>query len=143
MRPPVGAVLSSCREGSGYVPRVIITDKIRSYGAAKLEIMPGVEHMHSAIRFVTPAQRHANLDGALLDQRKAVYEAARIRHPQRWLGPTRNWQNRGRVAEVGLVFFMLKIELEPGLKDIKIAAVLRATAGAGEHIVEPDFGVGM
>ena len=26
------------------MPRVIITDKLRSYGAAKSEIMPGVEH---------------------------------------------------------------------------------------------------
>ena len=50
------------------------------------------EHRHSAIRFVTPAQRHAGLDEALLEQRKAVYEAARVRHPQRWGGPTRNWQ---------------------------------------------------
>ena len=27
-----------------YVPRVTITDKLRSYGAAKREILPGVEH---------------------------------------------------------------------------------------------------
>ena len=27
-----------------YVPRVIITDKLPSYGAAKREILPGVEH---------------------------------------------------------------------------------------------------
>jgi len=27
-----------------YVPRVIITDKLKSYGAAKQEILPGVEH---------------------------------------------------------------------------------------------------
>ena len=27
-----------------YVPRVIITDKLRSYGAAKREILPGMEH---------------------------------------------------------------------------------------------------
>jgi transposase InsO family protein len=50
------------------------------------------EHRHSAIRFVTPAQRHAGLDGAILDQRKAVYEAARAKNPQRWQGATRNWQ---------------------------------------------------
>ena len=50
------------------------------------------EHRHSAIRFVTPTQRHAGLDGALLEQRKTVDEAARLRHPQRWRGPTRNWQ---------------------------------------------------
>ncbi|SAL07002.1 hypothetical protein AWB78_08363 [Caballeronia calidae] len=35
------------------------------------------EHRHSAIRFVTPAQRHANLDQAILDRRAALYESAR------------------------------------------------------------------
>ena len=30
--------------GWRYVPRVIITDKLRSYGAAKAEVLPGVEH---------------------------------------------------------------------------------------------------
>ena len=49
------------------------------------------EHRHSAIRFVTPAQRHANLDQDILDRRAALYETARQRHPQRWKGPTRNW----------------------------------------------------
>jgi len=28
----------------GYVPRVIVTDKLRSYEAAKAEVMPSVEH---------------------------------------------------------------------------------------------------
>lgn len=50
------------------------------------------DHRHSAIRFVTPAQRHAGLDGAVLDQRKAVYEKARTEHPLRWSGALRNWQ---------------------------------------------------
>ncbi|MCX6064869.1 MAG: IS3 family transposase [Chloroflexi bacterium] len=50
------------------------------------------EHRHSAIRFVTPAQRHEGLDEKLLDNRKAVYEAARAKHPQRWSGCSRNWQ---------------------------------------------------
>jgi len=27
-----------------YVPRVIVTDKLKSYGAAKREILPGVDH---------------------------------------------------------------------------------------------------
>ncbi len=31
-------------KGLQYVPRVIITDKLRSYSAAKAEVMPGVEH---------------------------------------------------------------------------------------------------
>src|SRR2546427_6215457 len=31
-------------QGLQYVPRVIITEKLKSYGAAKREILPGVEH---------------------------------------------------------------------------------------------------
>src|ERR687895_846101 len=31
-------------KGLQYVPRVIITDQLKSYGAAKREILPGVEH---------------------------------------------------------------------------------------------------
>src|SRR5438128_6331639 len=31
-------------KGLQYVPRVIITDKLKSYGAAQREILPGVEH---------------------------------------------------------------------------------------------------
>jgi putative transposase len=31
-------------KGLHYVPRVIITDKLKSYAAAKREILPGVEH---------------------------------------------------------------------------------------------------
>jgi len=31
-------------KGLHYVPRVIVTDKLRSYGAAKREILPSVEH---------------------------------------------------------------------------------------------------
>ena len=33
--------------GLQYVPRVIVTDKLRSYAAAKREIIPGVEHRQS------------------------------------------------------------------------------------------------
>jgi transposase InsO family protein len=50
------------------------------------------EHRHSAINFVTPAERHDGLDSALLHKRVDVYEAAKSRHPARWSGSTRNWQ---------------------------------------------------
>ncbi len=49
------------------------------------------EHRHSAIRYVTPSQRHHGEDSDLLEQRKAVYERARQKNPQRWSGKTRNW----------------------------------------------------
>lgn len=56
------------------------------------------EHRHSAIRFVTPLQRHRGEDAALLARRKVVYEAAKAAHPDRWRGrATRNWQPIGSV----------------------------------------------
>lgn len=55
-------------------------------------------HRHSAIRFVTPAERHAGLDKEILERRKAVYEAAKARHPERWRGDTRNWNPIKSVA---------------------------------------------
>ena len=50
------------------------------------------EHRHSAVRFVTPHERHAGQDAALLAKRVEVYEAAKAKNPQRWSGSTRNWQ---------------------------------------------------
>lgn len=50
------------------------------------------DHRHSAIGFVTPAERHAGRDTALLRKRVEVYEAAKEKHPERWSGTTRNWQ---------------------------------------------------
>ena len=49
------------------------------------------EHRHSAIAFVTPAQRHAQTDESLLKARTEVYEKARQKHPERWSKETRDW----------------------------------------------------
>jgi putative transposase len=49
------------------------------------------EHRHSGIGYVTPAQRHQGLDTEILLKRKAVYEAAHRRHPERWSRHSRNW----------------------------------------------------
>lgn len=50
------------------------------------------EHRHSALKYVTPAQRHDGHAQALLTQRKALYEEARARHPNRWTVDVRNWE---------------------------------------------------
>jgi hypothetical protein len=57
-----------------------------------------VEHRHSGIRYVTPAQRHAGEDGALLAARHDLYQQARARHPQRWSGRRRDWSPIGAVT---------------------------------------------
>jgi transposase InsO family protein len=56
------------------------------------------EHLHSAISFVTPASRHAGLDVAQLEKRRAVYAAAKERHPERWSGAQRGWSHTRTVA---------------------------------------------
>jgi transposase InsO family protein len=49
------------------------------------------EHRHSAIKFVTPAQRHDGEDIQLLADRHQVYLKARSANPLRWSGNIRNW----------------------------------------------------
>ncbi|MFN3292100.1 MAG: IS3 family transposase [Gemmobacter sp.] len=56
-----------------------------------------IDHRHSALRFVTPDQRHRGEDRVLLDSRHQVYKMARAARPERWSGPTRNWQPVGPV----------------------------------------------
>jgi transposase InsO family protein len=55
------------------------------------------EHQHSAIKFVTPEQRHTGQDVAILAQRAEVYARARAKHPERWSGNTRDWSVTGEV----------------------------------------------
>ena len=49
------------------------------------------EHRHSAIRYVTPAERHDGRDITILERRRRLYEDARDKHPERWSGEVRNW----------------------------------------------------
>jgi putative transposase len=51
------------------------------------------QHLHSAIRFVTPDDRHAGRDIAVLSARRGVYARARRRTPARWSGAIRNWDS--------------------------------------------------
>lgn len=57
-----------------------------------------VDHRHSGIRYVSPAQRHAGDDRAILATRRALYEQARERHPARWSGEIRDWAPIGAVT---------------------------------------------
>ena len=59
---------------------------------------------------------HEGLDEQLLSNRKAVYEAAYAKKPERWSGSTRNWQ---RIEKVHLNPDKAK---EGDAKDIDIQA---------------------
>lgn len=56
------------------------------------------EHLHSAISFVTPNQRHSGEDIQILKRRHKVYLKAKSLNPQRWSGKTRNWQHISAVS---------------------------------------------
>ena len=55
------------------------------------------EHRHSAIRFVTPSQRHSGEEQRVLRRRKEVYEEVREQKPNRWTGGVRAWAPIGKV----------------------------------------------
>ena len=49
------------------------------------------EHLHSALKFITPQQRHTGADKMIMKKRHAVYKMAKMQNPERWSGNTRNW----------------------------------------------------
>ena len=55
-------------------------------------------HLHSALKYVTPVQRHMGSDLSVLKHREKVYAAAKEKHPLRWSGETRNWDHEQAVT---------------------------------------------
>lgn len=56
------------------------------------------KHHHSGLNFLTPQQRQSGDGDKILAGRRAVYEAAKAKHPERWKGrATRDWSLKGRV----------------------------------------------
>ncbi len=49
-------------------------------------------HLHSAIRFITPIDRHYGKGKAILSKRQRVYEKAHRQKSSRWSTSTRNWE---------------------------------------------------
>ncbi len=79
-----------------YHPSFPLTDRFGTLTDARIWCEKFVtwynqEHLHSALKFVTPEQRHTGEDRALLENRHFVYEIAKKAHPERWSGATRNW----------------------------------------------------
>lgn len=73
------------------------------------------EHLHSGIRYVSPADRHDGHDQQILQRRHALYLEARKRNPRRWTRDTRNWSRVDVVT------------LNPERKDV-VAATATAAA---------------
>jgi putative transposase len=69
------------------------------------------EHLHSGIRYVTPATRHSGGECPILANRHDVYTAAKRRTPRRWTQSTRNW------SPVGAVY------LNPIKQEVRVAPI--------------------
>jgi len=68
-------------KGLRYVPRVIITDKLRSYSAARAEIMPGVEHrQHKGLN-----NRAENSHQPTMVRERVMRRFKSAKHAQRFL----------------------------------------------------------
>jgi putative transposase len=68
-------------KGLTYVPRAIITDKLRSYGAAKREILPGVEHRQH--RYLNNRAENSHQPTRQRERRMQQFKSAG--HAQRFL----------------------------------------------------------
>ncbi len=56
------------------------------------------EHRHSAIRYVTPNERHNGREREVLERRHRLYQLAKRSNPNRWTSKTRNWDPIGTVV---------------------------------------------
>jgi putative transposase len=78
------AAQKCCRKllkGLTYVPRVIMTDKLKSYGAAKREMLPGVEHRQS--RYLNNRCEHSHRPTRQRERRMQGFTS--LGHAQRCL----------------------------------------------------------
>jgi putative transposase len=73
------------------------------------------EHRHKGIGMVTPAQKHAGEDVAILQKRKEVIEAAKAKNPKRWNG--RNTRKCDVVTQTKLNHVTMK-KIEKELKKV-------------------------
>jgi putative transposase len=76
-------------EGLQYVPRVIVTDKLKSYAAAKREILPHVEHRQS--RYLNNRAEVSHQPTRRRERQMQRFKSAR--HSQRFLSNHSRIQN--------------------------------------------------
>jgi len=85
------ALFRTCKYRPGYPPNGFEDiDEARQWVPAFVRRY-NKTHRHSAIRYVTPEQRHAGRDGAILAERARPYQQAKPQRPSRWSGATRDW----------------------------------------------------
>jgi putative transposase len=94
----IEALFRTCKYRPGYPSGPFASLEAARTWVADFVLWYNEEHQHSALRFVTPSQRHDGRDAEILAHRREVYENAKARNPKRWTGSTRNWTPVGVVA---------------------------------------------
>ena len=124
------ALFRTCKYVPGWPPRGFATiDEARAWVQGVVRGY-NLEHRHSAIRFVTPDQRHRGDDQSLLANRHRVYQRARAARPERWSGNTRRWTPSGSV-------WLNPERPEIGSEDHGAADALTPEAGGGGPVAGP------
>ncbi len=91
------AVFRTCKYVPDFPVRGFATiDQARTWVAGFVRWYNG-EHLHSALRYVTPNDRHKGRDTKILAERARVIEQARTRRPDRWSREIRDLEPVGEV----------------------------------------------
>jgi transposase InsO family protein len=85
------ALFRTCKYRPGYPKSGFETIEAARTWVGQFVLWYNGIHLHSAINFVTPNQRHCGEDRQILELRKQVYEKAKSLNRKRWSGAIRNW----------------------------------------------------
>lgn len=86
------AIFRTLKYNPGYPDKPFDTLEDARQWVAKFSAWYNNTHRHSALKFVTPAQRHRGEDDGILAKRAIVYELAKAKRPERWSRNSRNWE---------------------------------------------------
>lgn len=93
----IEAWFRTCKYSPGYPPHGFADIEMARNWALKFITWYNGVHLHSALSYVTPEQRHSGRADEILRQRQVVYAQARERRPLRWKRSPRTWQAPDKV----------------------------------------------
>lgn len=91
------ALFKTLKYHPGYPEKPFNSIEAAREWVARFSLWYNETHHHSALKFVTPGERHRGEDTAILAKRSQLYEAAREKRPERWSRSIRDWQPVGGV----------------------------------------------